>query len=249
MTTFFVHWGYYEGLSHSVALAESVNGCKSCVISDPPIGVAAEELFAAIKRHKKDINFNLNFFSIARWFTVLSIARTFSSKRWPIFIADWDMLIFARLQESLAPFLDFDIGRTVNHPNAGDASAAYYIRSVDVLEAFCSELQWLANNDSPLLIGIQDMSAWSLVAHKRNLKVADLTEIQNGSTFDHNIHAGDGIYVMDGRAKQITWRDGVPFFKLLSGEPVRANVVHCWGSYKNREWELCNHHYNKITST
>lgn len=174
----------------------------------------------------------------------------------PIYTPDWDVLIFQNLPEACATFLAGDgsssmVGLPGNPNFWQNIHLLVNRRPLDVFkEVFTRNLvgcsTWLC-----------DMYLWTEAITSSDLKIANLNVVESGSyfcpaiTYDPGRYTGNDVFQHvppqnEGEAtgpvpspKVIKWIHGRPHFLLRStGEPIRANVVHCWGPLKDRTGEL-----------
>lgn len=232
MNLFFIAWGEYLGFKAAIQCAKERCGCKVHVVRDRKSSI----LESLLGNGQHDGGKLARATSLARWFVLLEGMKKMELS-YPVFCADWDMMIFSNLEAACAPFLECDFARTVNHPNLGDTNAAYLVCKEEPLREFCSLVSSSNQNcDDP---ECHDMKVWREVADQGKWKVGDLTEIKNSSTFDLGVHCSLGKYRMAGASKLITFKDGHPYFTIdATGEQILAHNIHCWGEYKGREPEL-----------
>ena len=244
MTLVFIVWAGdspYAGFPDVVECAQRRADCPIWVISDRPapgrVNYAAMSEFPAGDEIRKKYSGHTApwlAMSLARWFVLRDFIRKYKPS-FPIFCADWDVMIFRDLEEAYSPFADCDY--TVSMLGDID-SAAYGVNRLEPLEAFCDLVEKMADDNDPRAEMLDDMFAWQLNRGTGNWKVGNLFETHGASVFDHNIHCGDGRFVMAGPAKKVTFREGTPYFTGLDGAPTLANTIHCWGTYKTRTSEL-----------
>lgn len=246
MTLIFAFWGHYDGFQDVLACAKARAGCQIWVISDgaAPAGVNHIPIseFHDANRVRELITPNSGrwaSFSLARWFILRDfIALHPSPDLFPVFFADWDVMLFRDLNIAYAPFLKFDYTVSIHD---GMESAAYGVNHLHPLNVFCAQVEKWNVDNSPLAKGLNDMEAWSLNNRINNWNVGDLFKITNGSVFDHSMHCGEKEYEFVGPAKDVVFVNGFPHFILKSGELVKAVTLHCWGSYKTRTAEMRQH--------
>lgn len=244
MTLVFIFWGEYAGFKDVLAAAVARAGCPIVVISDssnpnvrgvehiPVSEYKLDHFYEAFKKHTVPWRAR----SLLRWFVLREFSRR--DAVFPLFCADWDVIILRNLQSSYAPFADCDF--TVSRFETS-SSAAYGINRMEPLDGFCEMLsEWIVNSPEKL-IEMNDMVAWSALSQINPWNIGDLFTITNGSVFDHNMHCGRDRFQFDGEAKKIVYADYHPNFLSLDGNLVPANTVHCWGSYKTRTREVIGH--------
>lgn len=167
----------------------------------------------------------------------------------PLFCPDWDLMCFSDLNIACEPFLKFDVCQTRDmgpgRLNEGNWAAASFVGNVEVLDAFCdyatkvvTTKPWGTNH-----CAYNDMAVWSYFVGESKVIRGDMSEIKNGSVFDHNVCVPD-LYEVENDdggfpTKRIFWKNGRPHFSR-SGDSqlIQAHTIHCWGSYKQRTHEL-----------
>lgn len=244
MTLVFIMWtanGGYSGFANVLECAKRRANCPIWVISDQgapggvhhvpisefPVGDRVRDQYS---KHTAPV---LGM-SVARWFVLRDFIKE-HNPAFPIFCADWDVMIFRDLADAYAPFADCDY--TVSM--VGDAdSAAYGVNRLEPLDAFCDMIDTMNDENDPRAEMIDDMLAWQLNRETGPWNVGNLFEIRNDAVFDHNIHTGDGRFQMAGPTKKVVFRKGTPYFATLDGAPILANTIHCWGKYKTRTGKL-----------
>lgn len=248
MNLFFIAWGTYGGFPATIKCAAARVNCPIFVVTDtPPFKLPKSAHWVDLKRFFA-VNVLLSKLLPNGWYDQAKVARATSLARWfvlnkcmeileldfPIFCADWDMMMFDNLERACEPFLHYDFARTVNHPNLDDSNAAYLVCKREPLDAFCEIVEKTNRTcDDP---EFHDMAVWREVSKQGRWTYGDLTEIVNGSTFDLGVHCSLGKYRMAGKSKLVTFRDGHPYFTIdATGELIRAHNIHCWGEYKCRE--------------
>jgi hypothetical protein len=183
--------------------------------------------------------------SIARWFVLRELVRN-GEVSLPVFCSDWDILFFSPLKASTSPFLKHDFCLSTAYDLASPhSSAAYTVNAIAPLDAFCDLIEHICATGNQA-VKVNDMIGWSQVAASGKFSVGDLFSITNGSVFDHNIACGRDRFYMDNpsaeialRAKTIIWKDSSPYFVKLDQSLVKANTIHCWGTFKTKTSELC----------
>lgn len=256
MTLVFIAWGDYGGWRHSVRCAAArakadrvyVIGQQKYRFNTLGADWLNLEDFLASKKLIPDMISGHGdglscAYSLTRWIVVKELAAS-GRATFPIFTADWDMMLFSDLKAACQPFLQYDFSVTVNHPNDADVSAAYLITRIEPLVIFQSNLERVLYGDDTIAKEeyakyAQDMGEWQKVFSTKQFTRGVMSRNVNGGTFDHNIECpGDGLE-MEGPAKRIYWQGQTPFFRRVdNGEYVKAHCIHCWGSHKNREVEL-----------
>lgn len=241
MTVIFIAWGQYDGFKDAVKAAETFAGCPVHVVSENPVpcqnqhriqDYAAHSLAQQLRTQTGDNRWTY----ILRWLLLKEFAEKHPELSLPLFCADWDVLLFRPLSESYAPFMQDDYTVSIHDEFPFPQSAAYCINQLGPLKSFCDLVERLIQQ-SPLPV-VDDMALWAQMQRENPFwKVGDLNVIRNGSVFDHNMHTGQPRFEMDGPAKKIEWVGNKPAFRGKDGL-VRANSVHCWGSYKTRTAEL-----------
>ena len=242
MTLVFIAWGHYPGFQDALACARARAGCPIWVVSDgaPPAGVNHLPLskFPIASRVRCEIAVNTGAwasFSLARWFVLHELITLRPEIKFPIFCADWDVLIFRNLAEAYRPFEKFDY--TVSIEGTME-SAAYGINHMRPLQSFCELVQKLNYENDPRAKNLNDMEAWSLNRRAHNWNVGNLHEIHDGCVFDHSMHCGADRFMMNGPAKKVLFEKGQPYFVTNDSKIIAANSLHCWGSYKTRTAEV-----------
>lgn len=260
MTIIFIAWGNYSGFQDAVVSAERLSGCRVIVASEFPVKC---ESFYPVQsfcgdhqsaQNLRSINGGWTGLSLARWLVLGEIVHSLHDITWPVFCPDWDVLFCGNLEAAYAPFTGCDYAASFAH---GVWSAAYAINHVAVIDGFCEFISRLGRESPDRVRTLNDMAAWDSYQYQRAfppLVRGDLFEIHNGSVFDHNMHCGWDRFVMAPQTdkilspetrhltfsdpKEIRWISNRPYFVLLDGTLIRANTIHCWGSYKKRTSEL-----------
>lgn len=246
MILVFIYWGNYDGLNAVLACAKARAECPIYVISDsqPPSGVNHIPISDySIGGRMMELFCSNNIcrwaaFSLSRWY----ILRDFMISRelpFPVFCADWDVMIFRNLAKSYEPFREKDF--TVSYEGAM-SSAAYGVNHIDPLNAYCTLIEKQAHDGGDYAATLNDMEAWARTYRAHLFKVGNLHEIHNGSVFDHSMHCGQDRFAFDGEAKRLEFHEHNPYFVLKDGQTrIAANTIHCWGSYKHKPNELAKH--------
>lgn len=244
MTVVFIAWGNYSGFADTVKCARAFAGCPVFVLSDAYVlgqepNISKFNKYRAwIDRLKTVVPHNKHTGAVlpaVRWFILEEWTEKFP--QFPVFCADWDVMIMRKLDESYEPFRAYDYTISTDQ---GCQSAAYCINRPEPLRAYCDMLRSMINTDSPALKGeLNDMALWTANQRLHNWNVGNLWDVKNGSVFDHNMHCGaDRFKVEPNGAKVIDCTDGKPSFVAHDGSLVRANTIHCWGTYKTRTGEI-----------
>ena len=239
MTLVFIHWGHYAGFQDALACAIARAGCPIWVISDRPAPGRVKHLplstFPTASRMRCEIAVHTGAwasFSLARWFVLRELITLHPEITFPIFCADWDVLIFRDLATAYKPFESFDYTVSMEGPME---SAAYGINRPEPLHAFCRLVECLCAEGAK---DLNDMEAWSRNRRAHNWNVGNLFEIHDGSVFDHSMHCGADRFMMDGPTKKVLLESGQPYFVLKDSKIIAANTMHCWGSFKTRTAEV-----------
>lgn len=243
MTLIFIYWGRYEGFQDTLACAISRAGCPIWVVSDGPAPSRVNHIplsvFPAASKMRCAIAENTGAwasFSLARWFALRELITLHPEIKFPIFCADWDVLIFRNLAQAYRPFEKFDYTISIDR---GMESAAYGINHMLPLQSFCELVEKLNRDNDPAAKTLNDMEAWSRNRRAHDFcSVGNLFEIHNGSVFDHNIACGADRFQMDGEDKKVIYDAGQPYFLLHDGTPIAANTIHAWYRYKTRTAEV-----------
>lgn len=246
MTLVFIFWGHFDGWKDTLACAKARANCPIWVISDGPAPDGVNHIpisaFPDAIRVRDLIAPNSGrwaSFSLARWFVLREFAMQ-HPEAFPIFCADWDVMLFRDLNVAYAPFVKFDYTVSVHD---GMESAAYGVNRLAPLNLFCEMVEYMNVDvdNNPHAKGLNDMEAWSLITRTGLWNVGDLFKITNGSVFDHSMHCGEKDYEFVGPAKDVVFVNGFPHFILKSGELVKANTLHAWGTFKTRTAEMRQH--------
>lgn len=243
MTLFFIAWGNYPGFRHAVRCAVARANCPVIVVSDlPPFGlgerhVKMSNLETKLCRQVMSANRSNGWgYSVTRWLVLKEAIATLSIPA-PVFLADWDMLMFTDLAKACEPFAQNDFAVSIRQGD--DSSAAYLVNRFQPLLTLCDQVESMARAASPRLAWLDDMALWRDVYYTHGWSRGDLFTPQNNSVFDHNIVVSDGKYMMDGEVKSVLWKEGNPHFLTPSGDAILAHCLHCWGPWKGREELLC----------
>lgn len=187
--------------------------------------------------------------STMRWTAIAWYCRTIGYTGM-VYSPDWDVFTFGSTEEVLGMFAGCDVCRTEDP--VGGPGAAWAVKAGEFLDAYCKFQGEVQNDPVMMKTGTYfgDMHIWSVFIKKMSphVSVGTLSSIVNGSTFDHNVHTGQDQWVMEklaqpygefGEVKKIVWENRFPYFVLKeSGKLVKANCIHCWGSFKSRTGEL-----------
>lgn len=239
----YVAWGQYDGFKDSVKSAEKIAGWPVHVISQFPVPcqnhypITVCPKANAMLRDLQSRTGDNRWTYIMRWLLLKEFIELHPELDWPIFCPDWDLLYMRPLSESYAPFMQDDYTVSIHDEFPFPRTAAYCINQMGPLASFC-ELVHRVIRDNSAQYKTDDMALWTQMQNENPFwKVGDLNVIHNGSVFDHNMHTGKARFEMDGEAKKIEWIGNKPAFRHKDGL-VRANSIHCWGSYKTRTAEM-----------
>lgn len=182
--------------------------------------------------------------SLWRWFIMGEYVRRHNIAE-PIFNCDWDMMIFQPLEpflKSIGAF-DADFGICVaKDVNIGSKSAPYFVTNLDAIHYFCAiysaQLHWWPEAMNKHCYS--DMAWWSAIDPISHYRYCDLSVEKDGQWFDMNIIIdGDRFEKLPNNCKRIEWKDGRPcFVKLVTGELIKAVVIHCFMGMKERTGDL-----------
>lgn len=237
MNLVFAAFGNREHFPNAIKAAKERSGCNVHVISNIPSISEGSVLCSPSMLHcKSDKLINTWYLTHIKWFILLWYCKKYNVE-FPVYAPDWDTLVMHNVDGLLSSIKDYDIMH-VFEPEQHVTSAAVVIRSLDILEEYCSFVDnW---GDEPFEYeDYSDMSAWRVLIRTRPLKIVNLGEERDGGVFDSNIFLGKDVYEHDGVGKKVFFIDGKPHFKRLSdGKLLKAYCLHCWGVYKNRTGEL-----------
>lgn len=246
MIVVFIAWNDYSGLVDAVDLAMLRSGCEVAVISEKKIKCSewinihdfkSHHLLATIENRTNDRMLLSR--SICRWFVLQEYLKSKTLDAFPVLCLDWDVLVFINLVEAYAPFCGFDFTHSVID---GHESAAYGINNRKSLDSFCDMILRMCEPGATSMNDMNDMMAWKLNRIQGNLTAGNLYEEINGSVFDHNVCLFGNRFADAGGAKKIVWKSGIPhFLDRSTGRPIKANTIHCWGSFKSRTSEMKKH--------
>lgn len=251
-------WGEYGGTLPAVRCAIEHAGCPVYVAALSPIGAGefhsmvpytfSEHIRQRLLEHCDGQCGNLHAHSIARWFVVREmIAKKHVAL--PVYVFDWDVLIFTNLLKSWIPFGADDYAVSIEVVNGKPYSTApSYINRLEPLNAFCATVEWLLRTNAPVLdnSALDDMMVWSYTGKLFEWRVGNTAQIHNASVFDHHLMTQNGMFRLGDLGKRIEWVGGNPHFVHKDGRLIRANTLHCWGPFKNAENWLIQR--SKITS-
>lgn len=205
-------------------LAQAFADCPIYVIKDPPMDAKLRGLM-----ERKAIT-PFHAYGMARWFAILELLKS-GKLRLPIAIFDWDVAVFQSLPRTMEPFADCDLAVSEMFLPIRHVSTCGLLNRIEPLEEYARLVRAGHKRN--------DMEPWGLIARNPKFRTGNLFDVVNGGVFDHNIHVADGRFDAepDG-AKVVVWVENKPHFRMEGGRLVRANTIHCWGSYKNRTAEL-----------
>jgi hypothetical protein len=256
---------YYKGGEDTIKADEARSGCRVWCISDIPIDCENYIPYSSCSYTGREM-LKANPYMLNRWemlcllrqFAVYDFVKSRDDLTWPIFPLDNDIMVFSDLNKVYKPFLSYDF--TVPIYDNIRTTGAYSIHNIECLEAGINTIKELFGKEPELLkqkllwggLLLNDMTVWSMMFQSGKWKVANLLSeeidgVPIDGIFDTNIHMGEDKFVMEPSSvpmwgnltKKITWIDGNPYFtKLIDNSLVRANWIHCWGSYKFRTHEL-----------
>lgn len=241
-------WGHYSGLVPTLQCAIKHAGCPVHLVTEKPYHLGVFHAMSGFPFAQRIANqllgvltgagAALHAYSIARWFVVREMITT---KRitLPVYVFDWDTLIFANLAEAHEPFEKYDYAVSVEDPTADvpARTAPSYVNRLEPLNAFCTAVEsLLRSNACSLKSGVlDDMLVWGILSELFLWNVGDTARVHNRSVFDHHLMAQLDVYIPGDIGKRIEWVQGRPHFIRREGIAVRANTLHCWGPFKGAE--------------
>lgn len=240
-------WGDYSGLEPSLNCAIANAGCPVHLVAEAPHGNChfhpisefpfpqrvLERLMDALSPSGR----RLHACSIARWFVVRQMITT-KLINLPIYVFDWDVLIFGDLSKAHIPFAQYDFAVSMESKKPlSPITAPSYVNRVEPLNSFCSLVESLLNCNAPRLKSdrVNDMVFWAEMALTFGWHYGDTSDVYNNSTFDHHLMAQTDRYLLGDIGKRIEWVGGTPHFVHKDGRLIKANTLHCWGPFKNTE--------------
>lgn len=228
----------YAGFKNAVRAAQLYSGCEVIALND--LGFTGTDYYP-LEPYRETISRLETFWNksglgwwclrvISRWAAIYDFMRV-NKLDGPIFSADWDVLIFQNLNECYQPFINFD----VTHMGLG-WSEPYGVKHPEIIKEYLDHISNRAAHEPTLTNTLNGMSAWGHFLWLRaDLNCGNLNQIVNDSIFDRNIHCDTDTFEGDGSNKRIFWIDKKPYFKRIADEKmIRANIIHCWGDYKDK---------------
>lgn len=243
MKVFIVATGHsYAGFKDAVKAANLYSGCEVIALND--LGYQGLEYYP-LNPYTETIRYLESFWNkadlgwwclrvISRWAAIYDFMRLNKLDE-PIFSADWDVLIFQNLNDACAPFVEFDVndmGRTFSEP--------YEVKHFALIKEYIDHVAAYYKPGPDPMKNMNGMATWARFLDDRpDVHCGNLNQVMNDSIFDRNIHCDTDIFEGDGCNKRIYWIDKKPHFKRLAdGKMIRANILHCWGDYKEKTAQL-----------
>lgn len=207
---------------------------------------ARAQEFAEYYMHLSSNHRLFELFCIQRWFILHSWMEHNSVDK--VLYADSDVLIYTDVSAAFKPYQDCALTLCLGtspatsyftHDGLGaflDFVESVYLGRNWILEDFQRIFREMREQNLPG--GVCDMTLFKYFKQEvRHIRVGEMTEIHDGSTWDHNINSSDG-YVMNGGHKDIEFHEHRPHCKLLSGEVVEFNSLHFQGGAKKSLVEI-----------
>jgi len=225
--------GIYGGYKDAKYLARKHSGCEVICLDKEHSG-RNDRIFQKqlAKRSRKG---RLDIMAIRRHLILLDFIEDTHIEP-PFVMPDWDFMIFQNLVSAFIPFMRYDWATSIH--NDGVMMPAHFATNATALRAFYDMTLELIEtlSDGDYRDFFNDMFIWKRVKETGKFNVGNTMEIHNGSTFDCGMHlsySGSFAYKAEPDGyKELTWKDGVPFFETLDDQKVKANWIHCWGKYK-----------------
>ena len=233
--------GIYGGYEDAKFLARKHSGCNVICLDKTDSRAHDREFLKQIGRRGQKSRLDMT--ALERHFIVLDHIEA-NHLEPPFVFPDWDFMVFQNLEQAFIPHMGCDWASSVH--NDGNMMPAHFLTNVDALREFCGITIELINGLSKedYLHNFHDMIVWKKVSETGKFKVGNTLEIHDGSAFDCGMQCNsikDLPIAYKAEAdgyKELTWKDGIPFFETLDGQKVKANWIHCWGKYKTRTKEL-----------
>lgn len=200
--------------------------------------------FAQYYVHLSTNHRDFELFCIQRWYVLAEWMQANEQDR--VLYLDSDVLLFCNAEEQWRPFegcaLTLALGTspatsyfTLQGLNAFlDYVDSIYVGQNSVLKEFYriyTEMQ-----AQSLAGGICDMTLFKFFKEQvRHVRVGEMTERHNGSTWDHNLNSGDDYFMLTTQGpKAIEWKRGQPYCRLQrdGGQLIRFNSLHFQGGAK-----------------
>jgi len=239
----------YSLFGEKPAFFEPVLDC-ACLFSKIPVTVLStmpddlEALRFQIEAVKNNNLRRMQAYSLLRWIVIYRIVKDWGRDCWPIFFADWDMLICDDLRPMLKMTAAADL--CVTKDANGHTSAPYAIQHLEFLRSFCDITLSMIQNSVPALAHLSDMELWQQVAQLCGWKVQSINVV-GAEAFDHNLACWDNQFELVpsdlDRAdtpyrKKIVYDHGKPHFVYQNGTLVKATVIHFWNGFKPLIFEI-----------
>jgi hypothetical protein len=191
-----------------------------------------DAIFKALSDQPEGWMPRFNGIGLFRWPVLLDAVKDLPAPDWPIVPLDWDILVCTDLKPWLARFAQHDYA--ITRDKHGMSAGPYLLRDIRPLRAFCSTLESIVENHSPIVAFTQDMDTWARVGQCYGWNIGDMSVPQDGQVFDHNLGESSGRFVMNGDHKKIAFENGHPYFFEEGGAKVEAVALHMWSSLKQR---------------
>jgi len=243
--------GIYAGYEDAKFLARKNSGCEVICLDGEHSG-RHDRVFLK-QMSKRTPKGRLDVMAIRRQLILLDFIDAIHIEP-PFVMPDWDFMVFQNLKQAFIPFTGYDWATSIY--NDGNMMPAHFLTNIEALREFYNmaiELsETLSDKDYSNLF--HDMFIWKRVFETGKFKVGNTLAIHNESVFDGGMQMSSAKdmpvgYKADADGyKELTWKDGVPFFETLDGQKVKANWIHCWGKYKTKTGELLHKWKDKHTS-
>lgn len=196
--------------------------------------------FEKVYQHMSSNLYGYELFCFQRWFIIKDFI---TEKKIDYFLClDSDTLLYCNVSEVFNQYTDYDF-TTCRRKNP-----CFTLFHRETLEKFCSLLTEMYTNDKYLnqlkdsyqndfilakrAGGVCDMTGIDYYREYISNNIKELTEIDNGKSFDGNLNADDG-YEMESGKKKIYWKDNKPYGKRAdTGNLVELQGLHFQGPAK-----------------
>lgn len=196
--------------------------------------------FAKVYKHMSTNGFDNELFCFQRWFILKEFCE--EKKMSDFLYLDSDILIYCNINDVFKKFGEYDF--TISKKLSPHCC---YFPSSEKLNQFCNFIpklytdknytgRFLAKHqyhlDNHLPGGVCDMTAFNEYQKETEVKVKDLSLVENNEVFDDNINDPDGFLMKDG-IKDLSYDNGFYYGTLKeSHQKIKFNTLHFQGPAK-----------------